>query len=441
MPLPTTLLEFATGERSHYQNLADQAEQALASARDERTAARETLRTHAEELSEARSDTESLRERLAAADTPGDAEDLVDDLVDALMRAREAMAGVHESRAEERDAASAMEAASARLSTAERGLEEAEELEEWAEEESDLHDRWSLLLSQPPLDTLEADAADLLTGSALSDLTTEVEDGIPEKLRQAALKRRELEVVRRSNARKLADAARDALDTLGDDPAAGEETAYQRKRSELRAYVSGAGDRLARARDLLEAGMPEIGTGEADELSSLAGDGETAAELEIAITEARIDVENLRFALIEARLNSLADPDQDFDVAQKEDDLAEAEADDGPLAVALDNFDTAGHPEALERWELALPDEVWRFFLRFHDVVDDLTELAGLDPSTLESELDDAEEALAGARQEAADARHRREELEVRRRALARQMEGLEEAFDPRVFSAVRGDG
>lgn len=441
MPLPTTLLDFATGEKSRYETLENEAAQALSAARDDLEAARADLRERSEALTEARASAESLRGRLARVPTPGDGDDLLEELAGALMAAREALDGVHRARAGIREAEARAEAAAARRERAVAERRAAEKEVERADEERSLLDGWSQRLTEAPLSTLKSDADDLRTGSALADLADDLDDAVPEKLRQGALKRRELTLLRRSNARALAALARDFLDAGSDEPAAEEETAYRRARSALAEYVRGAGETLERARAFLEGEVPETGEGEDDELQELAGDGAPAADLEIAVTEALIEEENRSFDLREAELRALADPSQDPSVVSDAEDALATAVSDREDAVSDYEEAAEDHARNLERWEVALPEEVWRFFHRFQRVSDALDRLATLDPADLESDLDDAEEALAGARFEAAEAERRRRELEVRHGELSTLRQGTEEAFEARMLSAVRGDG
>jgi hypothetical protein len=438
MPPPTTLVDLATDERTTAGQHIDDATLGLATAAEAVRAARDALHTHTAALAAARSDADAIRTELAGIATAGAGEALLEDLEGALVRARDARAGAHQARADLADATAARQEAAARLDAARQASAAADADVEWAEAEAALKDRWRALLADPALGTLADEASGLLGGPALADRRAALDAIIPEKLRQAALKRRDLVVLRRSHAHRLTAAARDLVDAAAQDPAAAESTRYARARDALGRWVATAGDRLATARAWVEAETPGTGEGVDEQLATPPGDAAATADLEVVLTEARIEVEEKAFLLRTAELGAVADPDQDpAVVTDAQDDLGDAEDARDAARTAFEGAD----PEALERWELAVPDDVWRDFARLQDVADDLSELAGIDPADLESELTDAEEALAAARARAAESRRRRRELEIRHAGLALRATRVDEQLDGRLLGAVQGEG
>jgi hypothetical protein len=118
---------------------------------------------------------------------------------------------------------------------------------------------------------------------------------------------------------------------------------------------------------------------------------------------------------------------------------AQTDRDNAANAVtgaALDDADR----EALDRWEVAVPDVIWANLLAYDAAVADLQALADAVPNDLVDAVDAAEGLLAQALEDADQAAFADELLAAAREAnLARQTR-LADSSPARLASAARGE-
>ena len=446
MPPPTTLLDYADGEVTRHETALADAGADLTSARGELRDAREQALQASDDLGEARRDAAEARAALAAMDTAADAGPLVEALGDAIEAARAAGAGLLEARRLATEAALRAAAAERRVSRARSRLEEARAVRAAAAADRDRRqDVWGPRLAAPPLSTVAGpggDADDVLGGTAYGERQSELGAALPAALRDAAEKRRELEMLRGTLAAQTADHARDVEDGLRqasgepDGLAAPEATAHARARAALEDFLRRARGIHDAAVAFLAEEMPALSEGEETRIADLATDGAAAAGLQATLTEATKELERRRAALRQARLDALADPSVDVSAAEAA--VAGAESDESD---ARDAFETGDHPENLEAWEAAVPDVVWDWYLRFLRHTEGLEWLRDdVTPTDLENDLDAAEAALAAALFDAAEARERRAALEDARLEDEALREAREEAYEARARSALKGE-
>ncbi len=443
MSTPTTLIEYAAEELDRYEDRISQSREGREEARGEREAARTRLRGGIAEMADAQKEVDRLRSLLAKIPTPADGDALVEDLSEALVALRTATASTHGARHDLLEASLRYDRAQRDLNRAARRLAAAQKAMEEAESRLETRERWGALLDSPPLADVASTAEGLRTGSAYQEMAGALEERIPEGLRTSALRRRDLERARLDAAREIERFGEDRRNEVAapfdplQGPAAGPRTSYLRAWNTLSEHVNRSEETLSTAEAFLKGPVPEIPAPQAERLEELETEGDEAASREKAVTEARIELVEKETELDKARIAALADPEADPD------DVADAEAarDTARDAVeAAEGEFSESHAETLERWQLALPDRVWRFFLRFHEVTESLERSEESDPDALTSVLEGAEATLAEALFEGARALGRRDALEERRRDDRERHHGLREAFRARVFSAVRGD-
>ncbi len=445
MPAPTTLLEEADARVTRYQAALDDARTALDTARGQARAAREDARTAAAALAAALAEEAAARSALAAAETEAEVAPLAARLGTALAAARQAEAD----RVAARDALAEAEVdealAARKLDRARTRLAAAAADREAATAEADRRARsWTARLGAPPISTLAGDAGDVLTGD-WDARRQALEAALPAKLRTAAAKRRELARLRLQVVREVAAHTEDLEDGLRKDSgepdghAAPEARAHARAWDALAEVFRRGPQVLDRAGGVLADPVPELSEGETQALADGAADGEAAADLDAALSDALMDLERAERDVRVARLNALADPDLDPGLVTTAENAADAARTTAGNARSAFEADT--HPADLKAWEAAVPDAMWDHWLRFLEVTDDLTWLRDdVDPAARSSALDGAEAALAGALDEADTTRGLRDDLDDAGFQEDAREEALARGLDARTRSALKGE-
>lgn len=449
MATPTTLLAFATQERDAYQAAQTRAEADLAAAQAELTQAAQSLAADVKAAAELERSIGEKRAQLASTTVPADATALVAEITALVIQRRTLQAQILDREdtvaAKRAEVTTAKEAA--QRATALRAAAEAQIVREQRAQEQ--RQPWKTAVTQPPLDTLQAEAAAALEGAEFTAAEAEIEE-LPEKIRETAVSRYGVYRERLDRAQTSVATAEDLLASEHganggvEGVAAQRRIAFVRAERALRDYASSAADRLAFALALLQdvgatdlLSVPE--KGEIDEAALVAA-GESAADLGIARDDAQKTMDQKRAALDDVTLEQRAeDPDADVttvpDVQEAQDEFAAAETDRDDAQIAF-----AAEKDALAEWLSIVPDRAWRKVRAFHDASAILNELSTTVAATLVSGFATAEQALAAALAEAAQ---RRRAVAVLDQAIALRTAVLMAALsarDSRLLSAARGD-
>ena len=263
MPDPNTLKGLANADVAQFEADVTAATASRSLALGANRAARTLLQNRTASLAEARHELESLRPKLH--DIPSDADG--DPL---LIRFRELVVEVRrlESRVAQAKHALRITAASslrptAELDAAHSHLEAAESRLDGAKQIEEELVRLADQIGTPEFGSLVGDANGILADQRFLDRQAFAGDGgIPAPLREAALRRRALEVARLENARALVaaidDLERDRLRIPVDRTVAERTQEYERALAQLREFVASSLSNLARARQFLDRPIPTI---------------------------------------------------------------------------------------------------------------------------------------------------------------------------------------
>ena len=403
---PTTLKDLAHANLTAWQARTAAARADATAAQAAVSSAVTRLADATQALANARSDGQRIRTALAAVPTTADATPLLRQLDTATIAQRAAEAGIL---AQEQQLARAR----ARLDRAALTLRSTETARLRAQAESNAADleatRVAALvaaLRQPPLDTLDQDASDLLGSTLTAAAQTAAQKDIPAPLLQRATERRDLARERIAGAaadrKSLADLIQAQVLATGntEDRLLVPRTAYAAALGALESYVSGAKQRLDRAQGALtrladparktlltEPQKTRLNT---PTPASLTTERETAAGHEKALDEAQWALEQAQRKRDLAQVKEAAG-------AGAPGALAAAEADLVTRAATKTAADTAYPPSErtlLSEWEAAIPDAIWADLADYLDARTSLTDLAGTPTGTLETTLGTAEETL-----------------------------------------------
>ena len=398
---PTTLKDLAQANLTAWQARAAAARTQAAAAQAALSTAVSDLAAATQALANANADGQRIRAALAAIPTSADAEPLLAQLDTATIAQRAAAAAIL---AAER----ALALARARLEASTLTARSAQAARVRAQAESNAADLASTrvaalvaALAQPPLDTLAADATDLLGGLTAAAAQTAAEQDLPAALLTRARERATLARQRIT----ASGAARDALAALiqaqvqahgsTQERLVGPRTAYTDALAALQSYVVGAKQRLDRAQGVLTrladpARQSVLTAAQQARLNdaALTTDREQAATHEQALDAARWGRE---------QAEQTRDLEQTKQAAGAANDLVGAQA---ALVIAQgkETSAAADHPPAertlLKQWAAAAPDGVWADLADYDAATAILNDLAATAPATLATALDTAEGTL-----------------------------------------------
>ncbi len=454
---PTTLLDLRVAQRDAAALALTEAETAQSIAQAATIAAR-TL--HGDRLA-ARADREaelaSIRSQLAQPGLqPADAAALADDLRDGIIALRRATA-------EMLDAARALATAEATLASAAQHAASTRSRHQGAvRDQAAAADRaarlqgWRDALAAPPLDTLTADAATAIAPGAepLTAARTRIEADVPEPLRLRAAARHarsrtraaaELASVVAAVDQKEAAAAADG-GTLG--AVVPLDTAVTRTEAALGGYARYAGARHEQALAALQSTL-DAGPLSDDQRARLFDPGALADRTEAAdragdLATAQAALEDAQLAIDDQR-RMLVGEDIDVEIENTHPALAPLIAAVPPLQQAVTDAETAFTPamaERLDRWEAALPDDLWRQHVAYEDALARLqaTAVPDPDPAALDADLVAAEATWVAALLTHDGRRRTHEHLARTATRLHTQRESHQRLARADLLSAVRGD-
>jgi len=449
--MPSPLVVQATQETGRYQTATTDALAAFGSRQAAQTAAEVVVGTRTAELADLAAQIAAVRAALAAVPMPADGDPL-------LVQLATLLAALHNKQGESltaqtllAQAKASTARASAELTRAQQQLAAATANEARVKAEDAERLAWVAALSQPPLDTLKADATAALTAAPFTTALARVDTNVPAELRTRARERYVAQRARITAARAYATAAEDrATQEQADAEGASGDVAqktldFNRAAAALRAYVATAKERLDRAIALAEGVLasPQLTTQQKARVTdtALTTPGITAAGIEKDRDLAAAAVAAKQALYDDAVLAALVDdPDTDpttaADVITAQTALTTAV---GDLTTKQGLYTPAVRAD-LDKWEAALPDTMWKQLAAVEDARAILTELGGITAASLTGPLTAAESALV-LKLDAAAARRRaaailQDTVTERGAGLDAVLSALQDA----QFSATRGD-
>lgn len=501
---PTTVLDYATQRSETAKTAVADAQQRLAKAQTATTAKRDELTRATTAFSDLEKTAAEIRKKLGVIPTPVDGPKLLYDLEQAIIGSRAQQAAILKAGSDLRAAQLNADQAQAELAAASPSRAKADSDLLQATKSDSLRKGWKNALATPPLVTIKDDAANELKLEPFTKAKTRVESELPKILRDRAVARREAKADRFAKALTSVRLAEDRLLTEREKTGASamvESARIRLLRAEAAAkdFVNNAKSRFDQAQTLLTQVSDQLRAPlTPEQIAALTDATLKDARAEAAAAEKALDdlwkkVEARQALLDQAKLDDIVIPNKpaveeaahlldlaivDFTTAnniwraefqglekkkelegkveEKKAKLAQALADannDPAVQAVVDaqkDLDTAEedlriakapyHRILLDDWEAAAPDATWRLLDDFEKARAVLTMLSGSNPSTLATDLTDAEtryvKALLAA--DASAALLTQLVTEQARRATLQQS-ALQTESDS-LFSALRGD-
>lgn len=457
--MPTTLLAAATQNRDWNKAAQAKAKADLAVAQTSLAAANKPLVDDLAARQALQAAIASNRAKLATTTLPTDVEALVAKLSGEIVSDRRLQGKLLDDRAAVAAAQEAVDFAQARLARATAKLAEAEAALVSATADDKLRADWKHTVTQTPLATIAADAANILsnTGGTLlkdaADKLTTASHEVPAALLEIAEERYALWRQRAAAADSAVATAEDELGALG--AADGGKAGASQKASfdfahaaqAFGAFVKTANPRFDRAVAALSK-MASLGAqtfvlsdpqAAAVNDAGVATPGAAAETKEKAFDDQLKVVDDAATALADATLTAqAADPNADVsnDAGVKAAATALSTAKTTLSGLALPGADR----DALAAWQIIIPDEAWRLILGFVDAKAVLKDLAASNAATLQSAMDTAEGAYGDAKlavwKSARSADFLQDTIALRQEVATDARTDL----DDRLLSAIRGD-
>jgi hypothetical protein len=308
-------------------------------------------------------------------------------------------------------------------------------------------------LTEPPLDTIAADASALRAGATFTSARDRLAEVLPDALRERAHQRYAESAKLADDAIEYHGTARTAEERVAAElnPAAAVGAAEQSFRSALAAlsgYVAAAAAELAATRSALEtvAAYPDLSPEQIKALDPAEReDAVDAAAAEQTLADAVAEVAILQQAVDDAVLSARLD-DPDSDPETNEDVITAKEALDDQatqdaLAAARTAYDQDAR-DALDAWEVEVPPELWHALTVFEDAAVTLDRLASTPArDALVNALDTAQDAYADALDEVDVQLRRLQVARLESTTRAARAHALTELSADRAGQYARGDG
>ena len=443
---PTTLAELATETVDLYADAIASAQADLTKAQAALAAARALQTDDTVALADTQKELAALRAELAITEVPADADALLAEIAELQVEERRQGALLLDDADAVAGAQATADAATAWLRALNRRAAEAAAAVAATAAEKERRDRWKLAAVAPPLDTLAADAGALRDGTDFADAQTQVDDALPQAIRDAVDQGWAVENERLTQA---AESEAHAWTLLGTEAGATSSTALARTLAvadeALRRWAEQGAQRYARAAaqvavlqdPLLD---PLLTEAQADALEANATDGPAAAELRTERETARQAVLVAQGTLDDATLTARAADPTDLDVTDAV--AAQQTALDGTIAD-LGTAQTAYDEDQQEAWGIwsgDVPVEAWKKVVGLKEAAATLDELRAVDGAALVTADEDAEEALAGALWTAEQQALKLGFLESQAALRGALLEHTLAARPARLLAALRGD-
>lgn len=395
------ILDYATDCQAKAQALVTSAQAAMADAQDKLATAIKNRDQAAKDVADLAQEMAGLRAQLKNIVVPADAQPLIVQLTsdmtamrgkqEALLDANEDL--LYRQRGITR-ASAQIAAAAAVLASANVGLTTAK---------ADAASRQSLrdAITQPPLDTMKADAAAAMAGLEFTDAQGKLRGhDIPNELFDRAIQRGDEAAAvvdaTRTHANWAENVMNEALDaTQGQSGAvASAKTTFTRSRDAFETYVATAKQRYDQALGLLTSipGGPSPSTAEQAQIS----DATKQADRDAALTNEKSVADNqaaygaaqasVDLATWEAiRTNPDADPSTDTNVKTA---VSYRDTTIKPKLDAATAAFTPAMQSTLDEWQTDVPDSTWMLVSNFQVANAILTDLSNTDPTQLQTQMD-----------------------------------------------------
>jgi hypothetical protein len=457
--MATTILAYATQEKNRAKLARDQAlldlsaaqkalNNPLAPALPELPGKRALYDDRVQALGKKQAEIARKRARLATTTVPAEAQALLDEITLNVREERALARQVVEARAALDQAARGLDQAGATLDAATAALQAAEILAAAAKKDDDTWTAWVAALADdqlpPKLKLLKQDATDALAAAPYTDVKTEYET-LSQGFRDLVESRWKVLTGRVGAARKAASdvAALLAATRAGTQ---GKEGDVAKARLDLDTAAAALQDYVAHGRERCDAALARLadlkntGPLSADEKTRLAAvgpvktKGEAAAGFEKTLDDKQADLD-LKQAAFDQKLVALRADDPTADGATTAEKTA---LDTAKTARDTAAADPGNKPQDLPPWLVSVADDSWARLAGYLRAADVLTELKGLDPTTLGPALATAQDALATALANAAKAQRKREYLARAAQRRSAERAALEATLDESTSSALR---
>jgi len=452
-----TLLQFRQQQLAIYQAEQKDAQKELANAQTALQKANAQLAVDQKALDKAGSDISAARARLAVTTVPADANALIAQITQMIIKQRGLQGTVLNDQEQVAQAQAALDSASTTLARASSLTSSVQAAVAVEQADAAKRDTFRAAVTVPPLSTLKADAAAFLTGATVTHASSRLGKNFPDKIVTIAGKRHDTRV---NQVKGLMTDLSNSQDALGTEQAtdgglaglsAQKQIAFRRAQDALASYVATAANRFTKAKAVtaaLEAieldasgTVPDVLTdAEKAQLTALSAAG-TAAEGTAEALDADMNgiftadaaLQAQILASISANVDSLS---SDPNIAAKQTAVDAART---TFNNALSAF-VAADKKDLDQWEAVIPDAAWQVLFDYEDAMATLNELAATDPAALSAAMDGAESAYVTALGAAAIAQRRLDRLADAIAFRQERLDAAQGAISARLLSAIRGD-
>lgn len=448
----TTLLDFATNDLARVTQDKTAAQSAVAAAQAGLAAAQADRDDTAKAIADKQQKIAQKRVEIASAAMPADAEAAAADLESLLIDLNDLQAHAVDVQVQLDTYQSQIDVQLDILGTATTRSVQATSALATAQKTNADQAGWHAALATAPLQTIAQAANTALAGADYAAAKARAEDGFNATLLAHVRTRESNEQARLALIESTLEDMQDDLDAkvAADRGLAGDvaplERAYDRAEAAFREAVTGAQDRYNRALGLLTsvAAAPALTDAERNRMldativNAAKGDPVTHEE----------GLETAQDALVQAQIGLDRGQTQDdvgltpFDTLAN---LGTAVTDaEGNLGTAQGAF-VAADEDALDKWEVTVPDSSWSLLAAFDEanlILNDLkTNATPAKLSALETAMTNAASDLADARDTLAQSEH---DIALLGERVTQQSELLDAAMrngSARVLNALRGDG
>ncbi len=452
-----TTLQFWQQELSVYQAEQAQAQSDLTVAQTAQKTANTNLAKDLKSLDQASTDITALRAQLGQTTIPAEASALVAKITAKIIAQRGLQGTVLDDQGALDAATANVDAANATLARTTARVASTQAAVAQATTDDAQRTALKKATVAAPLSTLKSDASTFSGGATVTKATAHITKIFQTDIATIAGKRYD---TRSNRIASLLTVLNNAQDALGADLAADgglqgvvtqKKIAFQRAQDALSQYVASAANRFAKAQavmkmletiELAPAGtVPDVLTdAEKAQLASstlktpgaAAKPTAEAIDLDLDAVFAAQDALDAQILIqIKADVDKLA---TDATVAAKRAAIGTAVT---TYTSALTAFTTKSD---LDNWEAVIPDPAWKVLLDFEDAAAALVDLSAVDPATLATTMDTAENDYATALAAAGAAQRRSDYYGDAIGLCEERLAAAQAAIGKRLASAIRGD-
>ncbi len=463
MAPPTTVLDFFSFQNSNLITAVNNAQSDLTGKQGTFATASANLANLQSQLATVASDMTSVRSQLAQSATPGDGNALVAKLQADIIAWRQQTGAIAEAtrvltnaKADADVAASELQRLSAALAASTAALQD-------ATTQANRRSAMKAALTVPPLNTIAADAAAVLAGTAfvdaanhfkIADAQNRLQGDLPHPLMAEAAERLQDEITRATaSSSEYLDAELDVESKWTSEggvtgAVAALQAAFDRATAAFSEYVATASDRFQQAKaSLATVADPNSSPLSPAEKASIqaatvVADAEAAATAEKAVDDARAAVAQKQ-AILDDKIRAAraadidADPSTDAAVTAATADLNNAQTQLNNAQAAY----TVALQQQAAAWAVLVPDSEWQLLWAFESAQAALNWLKTPGPAAaLSAAMDTAEQALVTALLAADKSQRTIAELKAEAAKQAEIAQYETTAAPARQFSALRGD-